>query len=519
MNTLDYLIIILYTVGFLYLGYRFKTQSSGQDYFLGGRSFGWFPLAMSTAATQLSAISFISAPAFVGLKADGGMQWLTYEFAVPIAMLLLMVTIVPSLYKSGILSIYEILERRFDRSSRLLISLVFLVSRAFGTGVMVYAMAIILESVLNISFTNTILLVALVTIIYSYMGGMKAVVYGDVIQMAVLLLGIIICLYFGLQLLGGWDNFLQDVDRSRLDAVDFSSLGFNGDGFGFFPMLFGGLVLYMSYYGCDQSQAQRILSASSLKEVKNTLLVNGLMRFPITLTYCIMGLVLGTFAMQTPEFLNLIPESEPDKMIPIFIINYLPHGIIGILVIAILSAAMSSLSSTINSLSAVSVEDFLLRGKEVSDQKYMWYSRGSSIFWGIVCLISAFFAGDIADTVIEAINKVGSVFFGPILAMFLMAMLMKRITTTGANIGLVFGVGLNIYLWLFQPDLFWFWWNFIGLVSTILVALLISLLSPKEEKEFNLPKLEINFRIKETYILLGFFVVIVLFSVFLPYFF
>lgn len=519
MNTLDFLIIILYTIGFLYLGYRFKTQTSGQDYFLGGRSFGWFPLAMSTAATQLSAISFISAPAFVGLKPDGGMQWLTYEFAVPIAMLILMVVIVPPMYKSGVLSIYELLERRFDRSSRLLISLVFLVSRAFGTGVMVYTMAIILESVLNISFANTILLVAVVTMIYSYMGGMKAVVYGDVIQMIVLFLGIIICLYFGLELLGGWDSFLQNVDHNRLDAVDFSSFGFRSDGFGFFPMLFGGLVLYMSYYGCDQSQAQRILSASSIKQVKNTLLVNGLMRFPITLTYCIMGLVLGTFAMKTPEFLGLIPENEPDKMIPIFIINYLPHGIIGILVIAILSAAMSSLSSAINSLSAVSVEDFLLRGKKVSDQRYMLYSRGTSIFWGVFCLIAAFFAGDIADTVIEAINKVGSVFFGPILAMFLMAMLMKRITTRGANIGLLFGVGLNIYLWLFQPSVFWFWWNFIGLVSTISVAYLISMLSQKEEKEVDLPKLEINFRIKETYILLGFFVVIVLFSVFLPGFF
>ncbi|MEO0340931.1 MAG: sodium/solute symporter, partial [Bacteroidota bacterium] len=456
---------------------------------------------------------------FVGLKPDGGMQWLTYEFAVPIAMLILMVVIIPPIYKSGVVSIYELLEKRFDRSSRLLISLVFLVSRAFGTGVMVYTMALILESVLNISFTNTILLVAVVTMIYSYMGGMKAVVYGDVVQMIVLFVGIIICLYFGLDLLGGWDNFTANLDRDRLDVVDFSSLGFNGDGFGFFPMLFGGLVLYMSYYGCDQSQAQRILSAASLKEVKNTLLVNGLMRFPITLIYCIMGLVLGTFAMQSPEFLNLIPEGEPDKMIPVFIVNYLPHGIIGILVIAILSAAMSSLSSAINSLSAVSVEDFLLRGKKVSDQRYMQFSRGSSIFWGIFCLIAAFFAGDIADTVIEAINKIGSVFFGPIIGMFLMALLMKKITTLGANVGLIFGVGLNIFFWLFVPDLFWFWWNFVGLVSTVGVAYLVSTLAPGDIKEVELPKLEINFNIRETYILVGFFVVIVLVSVFMPYFF
>jgi Na+/proline symporter len=353
------------------------------------------------------------------------------------------------------------------------------------------------------------------------MGGMKAVVYGDVIQMIVLFVGILICLYFGLDLLGGWDNFTAQMDRSRLNAVDFSSWGFDGDGFGFFPMLFGGLVLYMSYYGCDQSQAQRILSAASEREVKNTLLVNGLIRFPITLIYCIMGLVLGTLALQTPEFMNLIPAEEPDKMIPVFIITYLPHGIIGILVIAILSAAMSSLSSAINSLSAVSVEDFLLRGKKVEDKKYMWYSRLSSIFWGTFCLIAAFFAGDIADTVIEAINKVGSVFFGPILAMFIMTLLLPRITTRGANLGLIVGVALNIYLWLFVPSVFWFWWNFFGLVVTLSVAWLVSLTGPKPDLTGRpaLPKMEINFSIKESYILITFFVVIVLFSVFLPYLF
>ncbi len=167
MNYLDYLIILGYSLGFLYLGYRFKDNASGEDYFLGGKSLGWFPLAMSTAATQLSAISFISAPAFVGLKENGGMQWLTFEFGVPIAMLLVMSIIIPPLYRSGMVSIYEFLEKRFDKSSRLLISLVFQISRALGTGVMVYTMAIILESVFQISFTSTILLVAVITMIYS----------------------------------------------------------------------------------------------------------------------------------------------------------------------------------------------------------------------------------------------------------------------------------------------------------------------------------------------------------------
>ncbi len=519
MNYLDYLIIIGYSLGFLYLGYRFKDNATGEDYFLGGKSFGWFPLAMSTAATQLSAISFISAPAFVGMKENGGMQWLTFEFGVPIAMLILMSIIIPPLYRSGMVSIYEFLEKRFDKSSRLLISLVFQISRALGTGVMVYTMAIILESVFQISFTNTILLVALITMIYSYQGGMKAVVYGDMIQMIVLFGGIILCFGYGLSALGGWDEFLMKVDRTRLDAVDFQSLGFDGEGFGFWPMLFGGIVLYASYYGCDQSQAQRLLSASSLGEVRKTLLVNGLFRFPVTLTYCVMGLIIGTLALTDTQFLQAIPKGEPDKMVPIFILQYLPNGVIGILVVAILSAAMSSLSSAINSLSAVFVEDFIVRDRKISDEEYMRYSRYTSIFWGVVCMIFAFFAGNIADTVIEAVNKIGSVFYGPILAMFIMAILMKSITTRAANVGLLVGVGVNIYLWLGPSQIFWFWWNVTGLVATLGTAYLLSFVLPEqEEKAFNLAG-GFQFQPREATLLITFFAVIVLVSTYLPSFF
>lgn len=206
MNVLDYAIVILYIGGFLYLGYRFKNQADKNDYYLGGRSFGWFPLAMSTAATQLSAVSFISAPAFVGLKEGGGMIWLTYEFAVPLAMIFLMVVLVPTFYKSGIVSVYEFLEKRFGPSTRVLLSIVFQISRAFGTGVMIYTVAIILESVMEIPMWQSIVLIGIVTMIYSYQGGMKAVVYGDMIQMIILFIGIIICFSFGLKELGAGVN-------------------------------------------------------------------------------------------------------------------------------------------------------------------------------------------------------------------------------------------------------------------------------------------------------------------------
>ncbi|MEZ4888157.1 MAG: sodium/solute symporter [Chitinophagales bacterium] len=519
MNYLDYLVILSYLIGFLLLGRLFQGAKSGDEYFLGGKSFGWFPLSLSTAATQISAISFISAPAFVGLKEGGGMKWLAFEFGVPLAMLFLGVFLIPPMYKAGIVSVYEFLEKRFNASTRTLLSAVFQISRAFATGVMVYAIALILTSVMNIPMWMTIAIIGIVTLIYSYQGGMKAVVYGDAIQLGILFLGIIICFVVGLNMLGGWTSFAAQVDPMRLQAVNFEAMGLGeGDDFGFWPMLLGGFFLYASYYGTDQSQVQRLFSAQDMKTVQKTLLCNGLMRFPITLTYCIMGLIIGTLVATNPDFRALIPLDKPDLMIPIFIREYLPHGIIGILMVAILSAAMSSLSSTINSLSAATVEDFFNRKKKLNEKEYASYSRYAVLFWGIVCLVLAFFTGDIAKTVIEAINKIGSVFYGPMIATFVAAIGIRKINALGINIGILSGVAVNVFLWLFVPQVFWFWWNVTGAVVTLAVAYMVSLISVKQDTEdgYFIP-LQWEFSAVNASILVGFFFLILLISWAIPY--
>jgi len=484
VNTLDYAILIGYLGGLLGLGYFFKEQKSKKDYFLGGRAMGTFPLTLSTMATQLSAISFISAPAFVGLRENGGMVWLSYEFAVPIAMLFLMVYVLPALYRSGVVSIYDYLERRFGLSTRLLISVVFQVSRSLGTGVTIYATALILNSVMGIGFMTSIAIIGFVTIIYSLQGGMKAVVYSDTIQMILIFFGVIMIGVFALDNLGGVDAFLANVNQERLTVLRTESLGFNGDEWGLLPMIFGGIVLYASYYGCDQTQAQRTLSAKNEGTVRKILLFNGLARFPIVLMYCTAGLILGTFATVTPEFMTLMNPERPDTLVPLFIVNYLPHGIIGILVVALLAAAMSSLSSVVNSLSAVSIEDYIrLTGKTLEKERYVFWSRVTVFFWGVVIVVFSIYGGDIAPTVIEAVNKIGSVFYGPILATFLLAILFKRVHSLGANIGLLTGVGVNVYLWLGAPQIFWLWWNFIGCIVTLSIALLISAIRHEESTE------------------------------------
>ncbi|PHS52223.1 MAG: sodium transporter [Lutibacter sp.] len=544
MNWLDYSIVVAYIIFFLRMGYFFKENKNSKDYFLGGQNMGWFPLSLSTMATQLSAISFISAPAFVGLKLGGGMKWLTFEFAVPLAMLVIMIFIIPPLFRSGVVSIYEFVEKRFSVSTRLILSIVFQISRALGTGVMVYTIAIILQAVLDIDFVYTILIISVITIIYSWQGGMKAVVWGDAIQMIILFAGLLICLYFGWDLVQQNGGFAQGFAPERLQVIDFNLGIGEGNEYGLWPMLIGGFFLYVSYYGCDQTQAQRLLSAKNEKTIRQLLLANGLFRFPVVLIYCTMGLIIGSLITLAPDFLNDIvlttqkyfPEEfaqngvKVDLMMPVFIIKYLPHGLIGILMIGILSAAMSSLSSTVNSLSAVTVEDFFNRGKEkLSTKKYMYISKISVVFWGIVCIASSFLFGGSKSAVIEIINAIGSVFYGPVLVTFVLAFFSKKVNHIGMNAGIIIAVLVNLIFSktmqeMFHVDLgfdvFWIWLNFTGVIIALVVAYTVTSFTSKVQVKTTSTKLFVvkksDFLKKEVAILFLFFIAILIFSYFLP---
>ena len=544
MNWIDYAIVGIYIVFFLGMGYFFKDNKDSKDYFLGGRSMGWFPLSLSTMATQLSAISFISAPAFVGLKLGGGMKWLTFEFAVPLAMICIMLFIIPPLFRSGVVSIYEFVEKRFSASTRLVLSVVFQISRALGTGVMVYTIAIILQAVLDIDYIYTILIISVITIVYSWQGGMKAVVWGDAIQMILLFGGLLVCLVYGWQLVQDAGGLANGFDPDRLQVIDMN-LGIGPDQeYGFWPMLIGGFFLYVSYYGCDQTQAQRMLSAKNEKTIRQLLLANGVLRFPVVFIYCTMGLIIGSLVSLSPEFMADIASTtqkhfpqeyastgfKADLMIPVFIIRYLPHGFIGLLMVAIMSAAMSSLSSTVNSLSAVSVEDFFNRGKKkLEGAAYMRISKYAVVFWGVVCIAFSFLFGGNKNTVIEIINAIGSVFYGPVLVTFILAIFSKRVNHIGMNAGIITAVLINLMFsstiqGIFGFDLgieiFWIWLNFTGVLISLVVAYVVSFLTPAipikkgETIAFKVKRSDIFS--KEVYILVAYFVLILIVSYFVP---
>ncbi len=547
MNALDIAIVIIYIVFLLGMGYFFKNNNNAKEYFLGGRNIGWFPLSLSTMATQLSAISFISAPAFVGLKLNGGLKWLTFEFAVPIAMAFILLFVIPPLFRSGVVSIYEFIERRFATSTRLILSIVFQISKALGTGVMVYTVALILQAILDINYIYTVAIISVITIAYSLQGGMKAVVWGDAIQMILLFLGLLVCLCYGWNLIQDHGGLAQGFDPERLQVIDFNMGLGKGEEYGIWPMLIGGFFLYVSYYGCDQTQAQRLLAAKDENTIKKLLLANGLLRFPVVLVYCIMGLFVGALLTLDPDFMkeigqitqNHFPEEyaslgyKADLMIPVFITRYLPHGFIGILMVAILSAAMSSLSSTVNSLSAVSVEDFFNTGKEkLSTKKYMKLSKIAVFFWGLVCIGSSFLFGG-GGTVIEIINAIGSVFYGPVLVTFILAIFSKRVNHIGMNTGIITAVAINFGLTATGQSLlanvfgvsinltvFWIWLNFTGVVIALIVAYGISFatskIAIKEDTGISFRVKRKELLSKEVLILVSFFVLLLIIGAYLP---
>ncbi len=471
MSPVDYLVIGIYLLAMILLSlYLGRGQTTQEEYYIGGRQLPWWAIGISTMATQTSAVSFISIPAFVALKNNGGSNWLQYELAVPIAMIVVSAFLIPYFRRLRLISLYHYLEMRFSKSVRKTISAIFLLSRGLGTGVGVYAIALVLSVTIDLHIWVTILLVGVITIIYDTIGGIKAVIYSDVIQTVILLFGVLFCIGFSISSTPDFFHILAEFPKERLIPLDFSSGIQEEKVISFWPFFFGGLFLYSSYYGTDQSQVQRELAASSADEVNKSLLFNGLARFPLTLLYCFMGISIWIYFYSRNLQFGQQLAGNPDALVPTFILE-LPPVIKGILFSSIFAAAMSSLDSALNSLSAATMQDFL--GK-VSDKKQLLYSKITTVVWGLLITGFAFYVGDIEDTVIESINKIGSAFYGPVLAVFLAGILLPSVSHKSIIVSILAGVGFNLSLWLFSPEVHWMWWNVFGSIITLIFAVTIS---------------------------------------------
>lgn len=487
MNGLDWFVIVLYVLIVVGIGfYLSRNQNTLSDYYLAGNRMRWWQSGLSTMATQLSAISFVSVPAFVALKPGGGFKWLAFEFGLPVALIVVMVVIVPEFHRRHFISIYEYLESRFDVGTRVLVSFLFLLGRGLATGVIVLQGAVVLSAALGISTTTAIVLVGLITLIYDVMGGIGVVVLSDVLQMLIIAVAIALCGGIALQHVG-WTEAINTFEVSRFQVFH-GGTGVGGEPFAFLPVFLGGMFLYMSYYGCDQSQVQRELTVGDVKAVRKSLLVNAFGRFPVVLLYCFVGLLVGALMVQ-PEGLGTVAEvtdrsvgelqsvldNRPDRMLPMFIVGYLPHGLIGFVFAGIVSALMSSLDSAINSLSAATYRDFYrpyVEGDvETEDGHGVLISRVLTAFWGLFAVAGALYFQRVNQTLVELINQLGNLFYGPILGAFLLGMTTDWARGRGVKLGVVAGMLVNVTLWQLTP-VSWLWWSLTGFVVTAGVAAL-----------------------------------------------
>jgi SSS family transporter len=476
-TTIDFIVLIVYVVGIAIFGAFFgKNQKTTKDYFLGGRNIPWWAIGLSVMATQASAITFIGAP---GWGYSGGLERMNTFINVPLVMAFLMVTIVPFFYRTEVYTAYEYLEKRFDTKTRSLTAGLFLVARGLATGVVLYAPALVLSVVTGWDVNITIILMAIIAVAYTVLGGISAVIWTDVVQMFVLWLGAGLAIFTIIgQVPGGFSGALAlGSDAGLLQSLDFS-FDLSAE-YSIWAGVIGGFFMHAAYFGTDQSQIQRVLTSKSLKESKMSLIISGLFMFPQMLLFLFIGILLFAFYANVgdPNVENL------NELFPLFVVEYLPVGISGLIIAGVFAAAMSSLDSALNSLSAVSVRDFYAKffKKNASESHYLKASRWATVFWGIYATIFAFFAGNLGP-VIETVNKIGSYFYGALLGVFVLAIFFKRANGTGAFAGVIAGMA-SVWAVTTFASISWLYNNVVGAVVAIAVGYAVSLLFKAPEKE------------------------------------
>ncbi len=498
---IDLAIMALYLLAVVGMSLAFAwRQRTGSDYFLAGRSMGSIPLALSIMANQASAVSLVGAPAFVALREGGGLRWLQYELALPLAMLLVAAILLPALRSVPGASIYAYAEERFGRATRRALAGSFLLARGLALGVILYASALVVAQALGCSVDRALLAVGLFSVAYTSLGGIVADIWSDVLQLALLWGGTLVSAFYLVEHSGF--EILASIPEERAATIVASAP--LEDPFSLWPMLLGGLFLYLSYYGCDQSQAQRLLTARSDSDARRALVLNGLLRFPMVLTYCAFGLLLAALLRIDSSFAASMAGRPPDSLVPVFLMSYLPAGLRGLFLAAILAAAMSSIDSALNSLAAVTLDDVF--GVDPARQS-VWLGRATSLSWGLFAVLSGMMFARGGTGVLELVNMVGSAFYGPVLAVFVLGVLAPGVTGGAALLGLGAGLAGNLALAAFAPAVPWLWWNPAGFLFTLIAAMTFGNAGLRFSARWER---------RESILLLGAFAVMILVLAFLP---
>jgi SSS family solute:Na+ symporter len=545
LRALDWLVVVAYLSWVIIDGLR---RSKGTDkvegYFLANRSLPWWAVGLTVMATQMSAVTLVGT---TGQAYATGLRFIQFYFGLPLAMIILSLTVVPFFTRARVYTAYEYLERRFDARTRSLASLLFLVGRAMSLGVTLAAPAVVMSAILGWTLPVTVLAICIPMILYTTIGGVQAVAWTDVKQMFLVVGGmsaaVAILLYGILQHVG----FVQALDLAgatgRLQAVDFRFAP--QERYTFWSGMIGGMFLMLSYFGCDQSQVQRYLTAKSIDEARQSLMMSAFVKIPLQFLILASGVLVFVFYLfQTPPMLfnraydaqvaagprageytalerdferelatrkeaatrndraaflasdarvreirghatQIVRQTTGDTgyndvnyVFPTFITTHLPIGLVGLMIAAIFAAAMSASGGELNALATATIIDFYRRHfvKASTDAHYLRVSKGATMAWGLFACVVAMYSAN-QGSLIEVVNRYGSLYYGSLLGVFILAILTKKATARGAFWGMVAGVAVVLFVAFQLPWIEFLWHNVIGAVVVVVVGLLISVIA------------------------------------------
>jgi len=565
MELLDW-IILLSTLLFIVLYGTFKTRGSKniQEYILANQSTNWFTVGLSVMATQASAITFLSTP---GQAYHDGMGFVQFYFGLPLAMVVICMVFIPVFHRLKVYTAYEFLEERFDLKTRTLASVIFLIQRSIGTGITIYAPAIILSSILNWDLTFIIVSIGIVIIFYTYFGGTKALNITQKQQAFVIMAGMFLTFFIILFRLPEEVNFVNVFNVAKIEGK-LELLNFSTDFTETYTLwngLTAGFFLMLAYFGTDQSQVGRYLSGKSIKETQMGLLMNGILKVPMQFFILLVGVMVFIFFhfYQAPlhfnpvntskvlnseyqaEYRNLEIElkdllnekkevtqiytgqlnqgfenemleeklvtlnenevqlrqdardiitkvdskaetNDKDYVFIYFILNYLPHGIIGFLLAMIFSAAMSSSASGLYAVASSSAIDIYKTYKpNQTEQHYLKATKYLVIFWGIICILAACVI-NLFENLIQLVNIIGSIFYGTVLGIFLIAFFIKYIKAKAIFWSALITQILIIivyFKYIHEEKLIsYMWMNPIGVFAVIILAFILQIVFSKKNR-------------------------------------
>ncbi|MFN8325151.1 sodium:solute symporter [Flavobacterium sp.] len=570
MQQLDW-IVLTFTLLFIVIYGVYKTKGSAnvQEYILGNKETPWWTVGLSVMATQASAITFLSTP---GQAYHDGMGFVQFYFGLPIAMVVICYTFIPIYHRLKVYTAYEYLEKRFDLKTRSFTAILFLVQRGLGTGLTIYAPAIILSSILGWNLTLLNIIIGILVIIYTFTGGTKAVNVTQKQQMFVIMLGMFVTFFLILHLLPNDMTFSNALNiagaNDKMNILDFSFDPENR--YTFWSGITGGFFLMLSYFGTDQSQVGRYLSGKSDKESQMGLIMNGFLKVPMQFFILLTGVMVFVFFQFNPvplhfnpinktaveksiyadeyhkierelklvseekkEF-NLLyidhlnqnfdnpilrkqltslsnkekdlrdkakeivhkvdPKSETndkDYVFIYFILNYLPTGLIGLLLAVIFSAAMSSSASGLTALASTTTIDIYKRNLKTnkSDKHFVDATKYFTLLWGIIAILFAC-VGTLFENLIQLVNIVGSIFYGTVLGVFLVGFYIKFVKANAAFWSAIISQSAIFIIYYFtihiypsgEEKLGYLWLNFIGAMLTIVLSIIFQVTSNTKNK-------------------------------------